>query len=158
MLVNKKVLAALKNALNIGMVADNPQAIPLIESIQPIVPVNDIKLTGTLIALNVDIDLFVGGAVLTDQLVPAYTCPSGKRAYLMHVGNAVTVSWCALAIGEAGSVTNHADISEYTMVTTFVTPLGEIWLEAGESVGLRGNHQAADTAIRVSYVVVEVDW
>lgn len=156
MLVNKQVLSALKNALKLGMVAENPEAIPIIEAIQPVVQVEDVKLIGTLLSLTVEINLQTD--LENDEFVPAYTCPGGKRAYIMHAGKKATVGSTAISIGKAGSVTDYADISEFTGDPIIVFPMGEIWLDAGKSIGCVETKQAGDDAVKVSYVIVEVDW
>ncbi|MBA7544194.1 hypothetical protein ES705_36546 [subsurface metagenome] len=156
MLVNKKVLSALKNALNIGMVPENPEAIPIIESVQPVVQVDDIKLTGTIIHDTVTIDMYT--AVAVDELVPCYTCPSGKRAYIIHAWIEATVSQAQIVIGLAGSTTEYAPLSMTNQSEKLAEMLAAVWIEAGQSLGERSNRQAADTAEDMAYIIVEVDW
>lgn len=158
MFINKKVLAALTNALKIGMVADNPQAIPLIESVQPVVQVDDMKLVGQLITGSLVLDLHDGGAIILNELVPFYTAPSEKRAYILCAGKAYTAGQNAIAVGLAGSTTDHGDISVYKAGPDTVFPLGTIWCDPGRSIGIQGDHNATDLTIRCNYVVVEVDW
>lgn len=157
MLVNKKVLAAMKIALNIGMVAENPQAIPIIEAIQPVVQVDDIKLTGQVKRLKLSLAI-APGAVVTNELVAGYTCPAGKRAYVMTANVAGTTGATQIAVGEEGSTTEWGALSLRVNAGGIVSPLGAVWVDAGDCLGLTGSNNAADSAVQFAYFVVEVDW
>jgi len=157
-LVNKKVLSAMTNSLGLGLVPTTPEAIPLIPSVQPVVVVSDKELTGTLIDTSSTIDLFTGVAAY--ELVPAYTCSPGKRAYIVAVTIGPTTAYKGIIQGLAGSTTDYGpltgigDPTEYL----FAQPNNQ-WLNAGRSLGIYSvTPQAADTARTVNYIVIEVDW
>lgn len=157
MLANKEVLSALKNALKIGMVAENPQAIPILESIQPVVPVLDYQLTGEIVMDSATMDLYTGTA--NYELVPAYTCPGGKRAYVYSCYIEDTVAHTAIAAGTPNSLTEYGTLSLAGTAEKLVEPRGGLWLEAGQCIGAYSESRAGgDTSILFNYIVVEVDW
>jgi len=157
MIVNKKVMSAMTNALKLAEIADNPEAVELIPNIQPVILVNAMEQVGTLIDTSATLDMFTTVAV--DELVPAYTCPAGKRAYIISASIGATVSIKQIVQGLAGSTTDYGPLTAYLAgaTTLFALATGH-WLNAGRSLGVRSNRQAADTAIPFSYIVVEVDW
>lgn len=154
MFINAKVLHALQNALKIGMVAESPEAIPLIESVQPVVLVNDRALTGVLARATINCNLDVAGEIL----VAAYTCPAGKRSYISSVFHESGTGATQIAVGTAGSSTLLEKLTALSVGDKFIVPYGQIWLDAGESLGGISNDNGADGAIPVSFGVVEVPW
>lgn len=155
MLVNKLVLRALKNALKLGMVAENPEAIPIIESVQPVIQVDEYRLVGVVKSLygTLNLDVAPIGA-----LVASYTCPTGKRAYLLSAVMDASTNASMIILGTEGSATDWGALTLRNNVEKHTFPQGSIWVDAGKSLGAYATDNIGDTAIAFGYLVVEVDW
>jgi len=154
MIVNKKILSALTNALKLGLVAENPEAIPLYHSIQPVILVNDRAMVGTIKMANLPLNLDFPGATMQ----AAYTCPTGKRAYVMSAAMLPTVGDSSIIVSSAAG-TDLGPLTVTQAATPFFTmPLGEVWLPAGYLLGGQLTDNIGDVAVYFRYVIVEVDW
>ena len=153
MLVNKEVLSALTNALKLGIIPTTPEAIPLLPSVQPVVLVDDKALIGTMYMLSANLNLDIAAGTL----VPAYTCPTGKRAYIIVCSMQKTTGESQILVGVVGA--GNAALSPRRTAEEFYSePMGNVWLSAGESIGGSSTDDIADTVINCRTIIVVVDW
>lgn len=147
--INNPVLTELRNALKLGQVPDSPEAIQLLDTVQPVVLIPDWRLIGVLVSgqatLNLDVALYAHA--------PAYTCPSGKRAYILLIGKGITTGASCQQLKIGGVEINIEAILTAVSIDSYD---GTLWLEAGDSLGLRGTDNIGDTARTCDYMVVEV--
>ena len=155
MLVNKKVLSALTNALQLGVVPTNPEAIPLIPSIQPVVLVDDVKLVGVIKGVSIALNLDTTAGII----VAGYTAPAGKRAYVVTAFMKETVGTSAIAVNFAGDGGGEARLTDEAAAATFWSESrGETWLTAGSYIGGVATDNIGDVSVDFRAVIVEVDW